>query len=355
MADEIRVGLIGAGANTKKRHIPGLETQKGVEIVAVANRTRESGEKVAKEFEIPKVYDSWLEIIDDDDIEAVCIGTWPYMHAPMAIAALEAGKHVLVEARMAMNSEEARDMLAVSKANPDLVAQIVPAPHTLSVDRTVMEMITSGYIGDMVNMRVSVGATSSFPGWDSPLHWRHDRDMSGNNIMTMGIWYEALMRWVGPATTVQTLAQTIVTHRKDESGRRRAITIPDQVDILCRMAVGGTMNMSVTTVSGFAPALDVWIYGTEGTLRLEQMEGVIDGGLPILRLTAGKRGEKGMKEVPIPAEKRGKWRVEEEFVAAINGEELVTHTNFFDGVKYMEWTDAVSDALQSGATVHLPL
>ena len=355
MADEIRVGLIGAGTNTKKRHIPGLEAQTGVEIVAVANRTRESGEKVAKEFEIPKVYDSWLEIIDDDDIEAVCIGTWPYMHAPMTIAALEAGKHVLVEARMAMNSEEAREMLAVSKANPDLVAQIVPAPHTLSVDRTIIEMITSGYIGNLVNMRVAVGAGSGFPNWDSPLHWRHDRDLSGNNIMTMGIWYEALMRWAGPATSVQTLGQAVVNHRKDESGRRRAVSIPDQIDILCRMAAGGTLNMSVTTVSGFAPALDAWIYGSEGTLRLEQLDGTIDGGLPVLRLSAGKRGEKAMKEVPITAEKRGKWRVEEEFVAAINGDEPVTHTNFFDGVKYMEWTDAVSDALQTGATMHLPL
>ena len=142
--DEIRVGIVGAGANTRKRHIPGLEEQKDVEIVAVANRTRESGERVAKEFEIPKVYDTWLEVMDDEDIDAVCIGTWPYMHAPMTIAALEAGKHVLVEARMAMNSEEAREMLAASKANPDLVAQIVPAPHTLSVDQTIIDMVTAG-------------------------------------------------------------------------------------------------------------------------------------------------------------------------------------------------------------------
>lgn len=351
---EISVGLIGAGTNTKKRHIPGLEAQQDIEIVAVANRTRESGEKVATEFEIPKVCDSWLDILDDEDIDAVCIGTWPYMHATMAIAALEAGKHVLVEARMAMNSEEAREMLAISKANPDLVAQVVPAPHTLSVDRSIIDLINTGYIGDLVNLRVAIAANSAFPNREAPIHWRHDRDLSGNNIMTMGIWYEALMRWVGPATSVQALGQVVVKHRNDENGRRRAISIPDHVDILCQMAAGGTMNMTVTQVSGLAPSLDVWVYGTEGTLRLEAAE-FADPAAPGLRLSAGKRGERGLREMPIPPEKRGKWRVEEEFINAIRGLEPVTHTNFADGVKYMEWTDAVTEALQTAKAVQLPL
>ena len=59
----IRVGLIGAGANTRLRHIPGLREQEGVEIVAVANRSRASGEAVASEYEIPTVYDNWMELV----------------------------------------------------------------------------------------------------------------------------------------------------------------------------------------------------------------------------------------------------------------------------------------------------
>ncbi len=352
--DEIRVGLIGAGANTRSKHIPGLEAQQGVNLVAVANRTRESGERVAKEFEIGKVYDSWLDIVDDEEIDAVCIGTWPYMHAQMTLAALEAGKHVLVEARMAMNSAEARDMLTASRANPDLVAQIVPAPHTLSVDRTISDMIADGYIGDLVNMKVNVAAGSSFANFDSPLHWRQDRDLSGNNIMTMGIWYEAMMRWVGPATAVQAMSQVVVPLRSDAEGRKRAITVPDHIDILCRMAIGGTLNMTVTTVSGLAHSLDVWIFGTDGTLRLEGVE-TVNAGAPGLKLSGGNRGEKALKEIVIAPEKKGKWRVEEEFARAIRGEEQVTHTNFVDGVKYMEWTDAVTRAHQTGQLIQLPL
>ena len=184
MAEEtIRVGIIGAGANTRTRHIPGLKAQEGVEITAVANRTVASGEKAAADFGIPKVYEDWLDVVEDDEIEAVCIGTWPYMHNPCTIAALENGKHVLVEARMAMNSDEAREMLAVSRANPHLVTQIVPAPHTLSVDQTIIDLIAEGYVGDVVNIRALFATGTDFPNYDSPLHWRHDRTLSGNNII----------------------------------------------------------------------------------------------------------------------------------------------------------------------------
>src|SRR3546814_2670726 len=83
-----------------------------------------------------------------DDVDAVCIGTWPYMHAPITIAALDAGKHVLCEARMAMDSLEAKAMLAASRRNPSRVAQIVPAPHTLAFDRTIVDTIAAGDIGE---------------------------------------------------------------------------------------------------------------------------------------------------------------------------------------------------------------
>ena len=118
----IRVGFIGAGANTKLHHIPKLRAQPGVLLVGVANRSKASGEKVAKEFDIPKVFGDWREVIASPDVDAVCIGTWPYMHAEMSIAALAAGKHVLCEARMAMNAAEGRRMLEASRKAPKLVA-----------------------------------------------------------------------------------------------------------------------------------------------------------------------------------------------------------------------------------------
>ncbi|TDI93637.1 MAG: hypothetical protein E2O75_01455, partial [Chloroflexi bacterium] len=82
MANEtIRVGFIGAGANTALRHIPGLRAQEGVELVGVANRTLESSKVAADKYEIGEAYPTWLDLVEDPNIDAVCIGTWPYMHS----------------------------------------------------------------------------------------------------------------------------------------------------------------------------------------------------------------------------------------------------------------------------------
>ena len=345
--DTIRVGFIGAGANTRLRHIPGLQAQPGVELAAVANRSPESSTRVAKEHGIARAADHWRDIIADPAIDAVCIGTWPYLHAPTTIAALEAGKHVLCEARMAMNAAEGHAMLGAARARPNLVAQIVPAPHTLPFDQTIIDLIADGAIGDLVAIHALVTTGSDFPRWESPPNWRYDRDLSGNNIMMMGIWYEAMMRWVGPAATVHAVGQAVVKHRKDETGRRIAMPIPDVLDILCRMEQGGQMRMSVSTVLGLAPGTEVGLYGTEGTIKLAEGK---DG----LELWWGRRGDDALQPVQIAPEKVGGWRVEEEFINAVRGTEAVTHTDLVTAVKYMEWSDAVCQSLNTGGTVHLP-
>ncbi|GIX06766.1 MAG: hypothetical protein KatS3mg115_1169 [Candidatus Poribacteria bacterium] len=92
----VRIGIIGAGANTRNRHIPELLAIPDVKIVVVCNRTRESGERVAAQFEIPEVETDWRAVVEREDLDAIVVGTWPYLHAPITIAALEAGKHVLV-------------------------------------------------------------------------------------------------------------------------------------------------------------------------------------------------------------------------------------------------------------------
>src|SRR5262245_5477229 len=339
--NKIRVGLIGAGGNTKAFHIPGFTKQNDVQIVAVANRTRESSQRVADEFTIPKIHGDWQSLLQDASIDAVCIGTWPYMHAPMTIAALEDGKHVLCEARMAMTHGEARAMLDASLRRPALTAQIVPAPHTLAFDRTIIEMIAGGYIGELISLDARIAAARAYPDGSSQQHWRQNRVFSGDNIMSMGIWYEAMMRWVGPARSVMAVGQSVVRHRHDASGRRVAMEIPDHIDVIGAMTQGGQMRLNISTVLGHTPDLaDVHIFGTDGTIRLRQPVG------GALALSAGKRGKGELEPVEVDPTKRGGWRVEEEFVNSIRGIERVTHTDFATGVKYMEWTTAVSQSLQ---------
>jgi predicted dehydrogenase len=345
MSDKtIRVGFIGAGGNSKKHHIPKLKAQPGIELVTVANRSKESGERAAKEFGIARVAGDWREVVNAPDIDAVCIGTWPYTHAEMTIAALAAGKHVLCEARMAMNAAEGRRMLEAARKAPNLVAQLVPAPPTLELDPTVKRLVAEGYVGEIQAVEVHATQQARFADVGEGLHWRQDVRLSGNNVLNMGIWYETMMRWVGPVKSVMAMTRIAVPKRKDDTGAWHEVKVPDHVDILTRLASGGVAHLRFSSLTAFAPAGGAWIYGSEGTLRIEP---------DAKRLSGARRGDKELKEIEIPAAQRIGWRVEEEFVGAIRGREKIVFTTFEDGVRYMEFTDAVAQSAASGQQVEV--
>ena len=347
MPETIRIGVVGAGGNTRLHHIPKLKQIQGVEIAAVVNRSRASSERVAQEFGIERVHESWQDLVNDPGVDAVVIGTWPNMHCPVTLAALAAGKHVLTEARMAMNAGEARQMLAASRARPGLVTQVVPGPLTFPADPMVMHLLADGYIGELqaIDLRVSTGPLNR----DAPLTWRLNRDYSGMNILTMGIWYECLSRWVGPATAVMARTRTAVPYRMDEErGERRAVSVPDHVEVLADLQNGAIARLHLSSVAGFMPGPEVWVYGSEGTLRLEMRgrDNVLSGG---------RRGDKEMTPIIIPEDKTYRWRVEEEFIGAIRGQEQVRRTSFVDAVNYMDFTEAVHISSREGRRVYLPL
>ena len=343
MADTpIRVGFVGAGGNSRLHHIPKLKAQPGVELVTVVNRSKESSERVAKEFGIGRVSTDWREVVNAPDVDAICIGTWPYTHAEMTIAALEAGKHVLCEARMAMNAAEGRRMLEAARKRPNLVTQLVPGPPSLEIDPTITRLVAVGYVGEVQTVEVHATQQGRFADVGEGLHWRQDVRLSGNNVLNMGIWYETMMRWVGPVKTVMAMTRIAVPRRKDESGALHEVKVPDHVDILGRLGKGAVAHLRFSALTALAPAPEAWIYGNEGTLRIEP---------GAKRLSGGRRGDKELKEITIPKEQRIGWRVEEEFVNAIRGREKIGLTTFEDGVRYMEFTDAVAKSAASGQAV----
>ena len=81
----IKIGVIGAGGNTISAHLPKLIEQKNVEVIAVANRSISSGNKVAKKFNIKHVYSDWQEVIMNDEVDAICIGTWPVSYTHLTL------------------------------------------------------------------------------------------------------------------------------------------------------------------------------------------------------------------------------------------------------------------------------
>jgi len=353
----IKIGVIGAGGNTISAHLPKLIEQKDVEVIAVANRSILSGKKVAKKFDIKHVYSDWQEVIMNDEVDAICIGTWPYMHAAITIEALESGKHVLTEARMAMNSDEAEIMFNVSKNYPELITQIVPAPHTLPYDNTIKDWV-SKEMGDLILFDVK-STTGEFIDYDREIHWRENRDLSGNNIMHMGIFYESAMRWLGTASSVMAVSNVNVKKRpSSETGFLKEISIPDHLEAIGEMNIGGNFHLSHSAVLGGSEKIEIKIYGTNSTLRISEdplSEILQSHNTSKLKMEVLNKNSKKWKELKPKKSQIGKWRVEEEFINAIKGKEKISHTTFSDGVKYMQFADALKISSESNKKVYLPL
>jgi len=342
--DRIRVGIIGAGGIVSSVHVPGLKRQPGVELVAVANRSLESSRRAADELGIANAYANWEELLAAGGLDAVLIGTWPYTHREMTLAALDQGLHVLCQARMANNTAEAREMLAASQRHPDRVCQLVPSSGTYRIDRALQRLIAERYVGDILSVEVQM-LQRGFAAFDGELDWRHDAEFSGINTLNVGGTYESVMRWLGPGNRVMAKTRVQIPTRRDEAGRSRPTTIPDHVEVLYELANGAPVHMKFSETTGLSAGNQIWIFGSEGTIYVDNEQ----------KIFVGKRGDQALAELPNPREQQAAHRVEEEFINAIRGRERVTMNTFEIGVRYMEWTEAIHRSAASGVTVQLPL
>ncbi len=334
---KLRVGFIGAGGNTKLRHLPGFAACDEVELVAVANRSTASAEAVASAFGIQRVETDWRSIMAASDIDAVCIGTWPDTHAEMSCSALQAGKHVLVEARMARNADEAVRMLAAAAARPELVAQIVPSPFTLNFDAAITAVVADGTLGTLREIVVEHGSAANLDP-SAPLTWRQDDGISGVNTLSLGICYEPLLRWLPGDGTVQAASAAVfVPQRPDGAGVMREVRVPDTVDVWGRWSEDARLRLHLSSVEAGPGRLCYRLVGSEGVLRYDVLAGAA-------QVTHRNGGVTELTGANLP---EGGWQVEAEFVASVRLGEPVRRTDFATGRRYMAFTEAAWRAWQA--------
>ena len=330
MANEsLRIGIVGAGANTRAKHLPLLQEIPGVKVVMVANRSVASAQSVAKEFGILGVARHWREVVAAPDVDAIVIGAWPNLHAEATCAALANGKHVLTEARMAAHLAQAETMVAAARAHPELVAQIVPAPMSLDFDAAIAERLPA--LGSLREVCVT-HTGGQYADGAMPLGWRQMFSLSGVNTLTLGINYEMVLRWLGEDPVwVQADAAVFTPRRKRTEGGMGDVEIPESVGVLGRYAAGARLIMHFSGVEIGQPRHEIRLNGERGGLRLD--------------LVAQKLWHTALggaeAEVVVPPEQRRGWRVEADFVASIREGAPVRLTDFATGVRYMRVTDAV--------------
>jgi predicted dehydrogenase len=325
--DRLRLGIVGAGRIVRSEHVPRFRAIPGVELVAVANRTPDSSQRAAEELGIPRWLDDWRALVADPEVDAVLVGAWPYLHAPVTIAALEAGKHVLTEARMAATGADAREMLRASRSHPDQVAMVVPASFSLWADATIGRLLADGAIGTVRHARV----TWHSAGPDEPGEgWRWQRQFSGENVMALGIVYEAMARWLGQATAV-----TAVTRI---SAPDRSIDVPDHVLAILEFAPDVTATIEMSARTQPITSNTATIFGSEGTIE-------VDFATQRIRHAPA---DGSWADVDIRDEDRAGWTAEVDFVASIRDGRPVTLTDLATGAHYMAVVEAIDRSAATG-------
>jgi predicted dehydrogenase len=237
---------------------------------------------------------------------------------------------------MASSLAEAKEMLSASRAHPGQVAQVVPSPFTLDADSTVLEILNSGRIGDIREVFID-HSTGAYVDPDAPLTWRQDPAYSGHNMLTLGIYHEIIQRWFPDRMEVIRAVGEVFTRERVhwESGRRVPVELPDCLHVLGRMERGALLNYHFSGMEPGPGRNEIKLAGSLGTLRLDVGKGDL-----FLSETDGME-----QPVDIPPGKRRGWRVEADFIESIRTGKPVERTSFAEGVRYMEFTDAVYDSL----------
>jgi len=343
--DTIGIGFIGAGGIARARHIPGLNAIPGIRLIAVCNQSEQSSRKAAEEFGFEAVESDWRALIARDDVDAVFIGSWPNTHCQMSIEALQAGKHVFCQARMAMDLAEAQRMHQAAQARPELVSMLCPPPHRMPYEPFVRHMVRSGRIGELREVQVDcLDASCDDP---SVVSWRERVEISGKQVMQVGIWAETLNAWVGEYELLKAVMHTPVAHKTDVDGSEYVIKVPQVVMIEGKLANGATIIEQHSGVSQEPPMNQVTIIGSLARLRVEV-------GGPLRFGTKGKP----LRPAAVPEELTCRWQVEQSFITAVRSarsgapaQQRRVSPDFAEGLRYMKKVEAVHLSAWSGQAV----
>ncbi len=346
----MKVGIIGASF-AKAAYLPALRHTPGAEVVALASAHLDSAKAAADAFGVPHAYDDWKRMIADHQLDLVCIATPTVTHAPMALAALDAGAHVLCEKPTAMDAGEARTMLDRAVA----LGRVHMIDHELRFNpnrRKVKALIESGFIGEIRHAHI----TNIGPSWATPEtrpkgDWWSLKDQGGGRLGANGSHQVDLLRWwCGEPAAVVGQALTMVPNRIDKAtGMPWIATADDTTHFTLEMQSGAVVTVFLSGVARHSMDNVTQIYGSEGTILLNNSDE---------RVMVAKAGEPftDMSETDpnaaLPGVNKGIWNVSvvslmRELASAIGERRQPREgATFHDGWRNQLVLDAVQ---QSGA------
>lgn len=285
----VKVGVIGTGW-TDRVQIPAFQAG-GLEVLAVASRDLDRARVVAGRHGVEHAVGDWRELLDMP-IDIISVTSPPRLHVEQASAALQAGKHVLCEKPLGLDTEQVQHLAAVAEQHPDQFAWVDHQLRFTPVRSKAKELIDAGALGDVLMVTARV-ATDARVDPSKPWSWWSDVRQGGGILNAIGSHVIDGIHWLLDAQAdVQgaTLGR-VAASRQDSEGQPKEVTADDIASVT--FAVGGAVGTMLAHGAALDDPLDLLtLRGTNGTLVVDRS----------LKLYFGKRGGplKEYRTQPLP-------------------------------------------------------
>lgn len=354
MKNYVNVGIIGVGGIAKGAHISGLKNVKEANIVAICDIDEEKLNNVGDELGIPreKRYVKYEELILDADVEAVEICTPNYLHVPMAVAALKAGKHVNVEKPVSTDYASVEPLKAALKEidGEKQVAMTCFSYRFSPAVRYAKWIIDKGMLGDIVNVKVEYLKDSAFMK-GRKLEWRFIKEMAGTGVLgDLGAHLVDMTRLlIGEFASVAAHTEIIVKERMkmDDSGMGKVET-DDFCSFIASMKNGATVDFTISRCAiGEHNTIRYDIYGTKGLISFDLNH------WDSLKVCVGEIdvNAHGIHTVTPPAEFKASQ--EQTFIDAILGKKNEYFPSLYDAIACQKVLSAIQEADEKKMWVQL--
>jgi len=260
--ETIRIGILGAGYISRV-HTESFKTVPGVEIVAVCDQDADRGKALCEVYKIPRYYSDHKELLKDKDVSVVTIALPNYLHAPMAIAAAKAGKHVICEKPLALSIEDAEAMIEACKKAGVVLAYAEELCFIPKFVRT-KEIVESGGVGKVYMIK----QCEKHGGPYSPWFWEPE-EAGGGILMDMGCHSIEFCRWFMGKPKVKSVFAQMNTYVHGDKTKEE-----DHVIVLIEFE-GGEIALceSSWALQGGMDSV-VEVYGTEGVIYGDLLRGM---------------------------------------------------------------------------------
>ncbi|HEY65500.1 MAG TPA: Gfo/Idh/MocA family oxidoreductase [Caldilineae bacterium] len=274
MTEKVRIGIIGVG-QIGKAHLQTYMDIPEAEVVAVVDIREDEARRVAERFNVPLVYTDYEEMLKRDDIQSVDVCLHNRLHAPVTIAALEAGKNVYCEKPMAWTYREARAMYDTAKRLGRMLhiqLATLYSPHA----RAAKRLIDEGYLGDIYYAKSSHYRRRGRPFVDGygSAQFVQRATAGGGAMLDMAVYHIARMMWLLGNPAVKTVSGSTYQKLENMYPERRESSGYDVEELgmgLVRLEGGITYFIEEAWAIHSDPPDGDHVFGSKGGVRVEPL------------------------------------------------------------------------------------